>query len=72
MSAALAEFAVGFAGDPRLGLSNRLNDQLCLSKEIVKPSARNGISASIDDNWRLDVIDGRNAAAACTGNGLST
>jgi Transposase len=72
MSAPLAEIAVGFAGNPRLGLSNRLNDELCLSEEIVKPSARNGISASIDDNCGLDVIDGRNAAAAHTGNGLRT
>jgi len=48
MPTALAEIAVGFAGNPRLLLSNWVNDKLCLPKEIVKPSARNGISASIN------------------------
>jgi hypothetical protein len=72
MPAALAEIAVGFAGNSCLGLGNRLDNELCLSEEIVKPSARDGIPAFIDHNCCLDVIDGRNAAAACTGNGLST
>lgn len=70
MTAALAEIAVCFAGNPRLGLGNRLNDELCLSEEIVKPPAGYRISASVDDRGCLDVIDGRNAAAVGAGYGF--
>ena len=41
-----------------------------LPEEIVQPPACNGSSTSIDDNGCVDVIDGRNAAAARTGNCL--
>src|SRR5208282_694343 len=68
--APLAEIAIGFARNPRLGFGNRLDDDIGLLKELVKPPAGHRIAASINHDCGLDVIDCRNATAAGAGNRL--
>jgi hypothetical protein len=70
VSATFAEIAVGFARKPRLEFSNWFDDQLGLPEEIVKPAARNGISAPVDNYCGFHVIDRRNATAAGLSNCL--
>jgi hypothetical protein len=72
MSAALTEITVGLASNARLGFVNRLDDKLCLPEEIVKPSARNRISAPIDNDRCFDVADRGNAAPGRVGNRVRT
>ena len=62
--AALSEITVGFSSNPRLSFGHRFGYELSLPTKIVKPPARDRISAPINHNGCFDVIDGRNAAAA--------
>ena len=68
--AALPEITVGFPSNSRLSFRNRFGYELSLPEKIVKPPARDRISAPIDDHRCLDVTDGRNAAVGRTGNRL--
>ena len=61
--AALSEITVGFSSNPRLSFGHRFGYELSLPTKIVKPPARDRISAPINHNGCFDVIDGRNAAA---------
>ena len=61
--AALSEITVGFSSNPRLSFGHRFGYELSLPTKIVKPPARDRISAPITHNGCFDVIDGRTAAA---------
>ena len=59
MAASSSEIAVGLAGDMCMSFRDGLDNHTRLSQEIIKPSARNGITADVDDRCGFDVIDSR-------------
>jgi hypothetical protein len=76
MSATFAEIAIGLPGEPCLNLCDRFDEDLGLFKEVIKATARDRITAAIDDDCGFDKIYCREAAlgsaldCACANCGL--
>ena len=50
MSAAFAEIAIGIPGEPCLNFGDRFDEDFCLFEEVIKATARDRITATIDDD----------------------
>jgi hypothetical protein len=60
MATSLAEVAVSLARNAGLSFSNWLDRHLSFSEQVIEASARDRVTAAIDDGCRFDIIDSGN------------